>query len=65
MAVRYGPRLFIRSCAPIWNPSRPLLLGLSGTVRKCKKEVMRVRISKWVRKWGFPAMLRVWLLRLR
>ena len=65
MAVRYGPRLFIQSCAPIRIPSRSLLLVLSGTVRKCKKEGVRVRIGKWVRKWGFPATMRVWLLRLR
>lgn len=61
MAVRYGPRFVNQLRAPIWIPSRSLLLVLSGAVRKCKKEGMRARISKWVRNWRFSATTRLWL----
>jgi hypothetical protein len=59
MTVRYGPRFVNPPQAQIWIPSRSLLLVLSGTVRKCKKEGMRARISKWVRKWRFSATARL------
>ena len=65
MAIRYGPRFLSQPCAPLGSPSRSLLLALSGTMKKCEKEGMRARISKWVRTWGFSATTRGWLSRLR
>ena len=55
MAVRYGPRFVNQPRVPIWIPSPSLLLVLSGTVRKCKKESMMAKFKKRIMKWGLAA----------
>lgn len=42
-----------------FTTARSLLLASSGVVRKCEKEGMKTRVSKWVTKWGFLATTRV------
>jgi len=59
MAQSFGQRLSSQSQVAAFTTARSLLLASSGVVRKCEKEGMRTRISKWVTKWGLSATTRV------
>lgn len=59
MALRYQPRTVNQPRVPIRIVARSLLLVSSGVVRKCEKEGMMTRVSKWATKWGLSATTRV------
>lgn len=42
-----------------FTTARSLLLASSGVVKKCEKEGMKTRVSKWITKWGFLATTKV------
>lgn len=59
MALRCQPRTVNPPRVPIRIVARSLLLVSSGVVRKCEKEGMMTKMSKWVEKWGFSATTKV------
>lgn len=52
MAQSFGQKLFSQPQAAAVTTARSLLLASSGVVRKCEKEGMMTRVSKWATKWG-------------
>lgn len=59
MAQSFDQKLSSQSQVVAFTTARSLLLASSGVVRKCEKEGMMTRISKWVTKWGLSAPTRV------
>lgn len=55
MTARYGRRVADQPRVPLRIAARSLLLVSSGAVRKCEKEGMMAKMSKWATKWGFSA----------
>ena len=65
MAQSFGQKLSSQPRVATFTTARSLLLVSSGVVRKCEKEGMMTRISKWVTKWGLSPTTRVCLPRSR
>ena len=59
MAQSFGQKLSGQPQVAAFTTARSLLLVSSGVVRKCEKEGMVTRISKWVTKWGLSATSKV------
>lgn len=59
MAQSFGQKLSSQPQVAAFTTARSLLLVSSGVVRKCEKERMMTRISKWVTKWGLSTTTRV------
>ena len=55
MATWFEPRAVNQPHVPIRITTRSLLLVSSGVVRKCDKEGMMTKVSKWVARWGRSA----------
>lgn len=59
MAQPFGQKLSNQPQAGVFTSAHPLLLISSGVVRRCEKEGMMTRVSKWATKWGLSATTRV------
>ena len=65
MAQLFGQKLSSQPQVAAFTTASSLLLVSSGVVRKCEKEGMMKRISRWVTQWGLSETTRVWLPRSR
>ncbi len=59
MAQSFGQKLSSQPQASAFTPARSWLLVSSGVVRKCGKQGMMTRVSKWATKWGLSATTKV------